>query len=249
MNRIEFLGCPVDNVTMAEAIARVEQFIDSGEPHQIVPINAAKLWRLERDARLNQIVRSASLIIAEKAVVLGSRVVGSPLKAHVGGIMLIKALLPVAAERGYRVYFFGAKPEVVEQMVAKLRQDWPSLSIVGWHHGYVELEDTPRLIEEIKQSRPHIVFVAMGTPKQEYWIYDHLNALGAPVCIGLGGSFDVLAGVKQDTPDWLRALALEWLYRLVQDPLNLWKRYLITIPWFCYKVSEQKVRRVNAIFR
>ncbi|RME48068.1 MAG: glycosyltransferase, partial [Chloroflexi bacterium] len=94
---------------MAEAIARIEEFIRSREPHQVVPVNAAKLWRMERDPRLERIVKSASLIVPEKAIVMGSRVLGSPLRDHIGGIMLLKALLPVAEERGYRIYFLGAR--------------------------------------------------------------------------------------------------------------------------------------------
>jgi N-acetylglucosaminyldiphosphoundecaprenol N-acetyl-beta-D-mannosaminyltransferase len=244
MERIDFLSCPVDNLTMAEAISRIEAFIRSGEPHQVVPVNAAKLWRMERDSRLERIVKSASLIVPEKAIVMGSRVLGSPLKDHIGGIMLLTALLPEAAEQGYRLYFLGARPHVVECMVENLQRDYPGLQVAGWHHGYLTPDDGARVVNEIKVSQPDILFVAMGTPKQEYWIADHLHELGVPVCMGVGGSFDVLAGAKKDAPQWARTLAIEWLYRLLQDPRNLWKRYLITIPWFWYKVYTAKARRL-----
>ncbi len=245
MKRIDFLGCPVDNLTLLEAIAKIEEFIHSGTPHQIVPINAAKLWRMERDPRLANIVKTASLVIPEKAIVMGSKVLGNPLKEHIGGIMLLKALIPVAAQKGYRIYFLGAKPEVVERMVDRLRKDYPKLPIVGWHHGYLSNEDDDRLVQEIRALGPDILLVAMGTPKQEYWIAEHMQELGVPVCMGVGGSFDVLAGIRRDAPSWVRALAMEWLYRLVQDPRNKWKRYLITIPWFWYKITSYKLQRTS----
>ncbi|MEI8305652.1 MAG: WecB/TagA/CpsF family glycosyltransferase [Chloroflexales bacterium] len=230
---------------MEEAIACVEEFIRSGQPHQIVPINASKLWQMERNPRLSEIVTSASLVIAERAILIGSRILGEPIKDHVGGIMLLKQLLPVANTRGYRMYFLGAKPEIINQMVTKLGSDYPAMQIVGWHHGYLNAEEGVRIISEIRATKPDMLFVAMGTPKQEYWIAEHLQELGVPVCLGVGGSFDVLAGIKKDTPQWIRNMSMEWLYRLVQDPGNLWKRYFITIPWFIYKIFQLRLQRMR----
>ncbi|MCK4395664.1 MAG: WecB/TagA/CpsF family glycosyltransferase [Candidatus Marinimicrobia bacterium] len=244
MKRMSFLGCPIDDLSIKEVITFLEEFIRSGEPHQIVPINAAKLWRMERDKRLNQVVKQAHLVIPEKAIVIGSRILGNPLKAHVGGIMLVKALLPVAAKKGYRVYFLGTRQDVVNKMVSNLQRNHPTLKIVGWHHGYIRQNDTSRIAKKIKNAKPDILLVAMGTPKQEYWINDHFHEIGVPVCIGVGGSFDILAGIKKDTPPFVRRLGMEWLYRMMQDPYNLWKRYLITIPWFLYKVAVVKIHSI-----
>jgi N-acetylglucosaminyldiphosphoundecaprenol N-acetyl-beta-D-mannosaminyltransferase len=231
---------------MEESIDTIEEFIRRRTPRQIVPVNAAKLWRMERDPRLKLIVETAALIIPEKAIVMGSRVLGSPLKAHIGGITLLKRLLPVAASRGYRVYFLGARQKVIGRMVETLRRDYPSLRICGWRDGYFRREESAAVLQQIRGARPDLLFVALGTPAQEYWIAEHLAALGVPVCMGVGGSFDVLAGLKKDAPDWVRALALEWLYRLAQDPRNLWKRYLITIPWFCTRVFCWRARQMFA---
>lgn len=241
-SRIDFLGSPVDNLSLAEALERVNVFIRSRKPHQIVPQNASKLWRMNRDARLAEIVRGAHLVIPEKAIVMGAGFLGTPLKEHVGGVMLAIALLPIAAERGYRMYFLGARPHVVEEVVRRMNRDFPSLPVAGWHHGYFTAEEEPGLIASIRDSRPDILLVALGTPKQEYWIRQHMEELRVPVVMGVGGTFNVLAGLKKDTPAWLRRLALEWLYRLVQDPRNLWKRYLITIPWFLRRVLLAKCR-------
>lgn len=237
--RIQFLDCPVDNLTMKEAVSKIEKFISSKGCHQIVPINAAKLWRMERDEKLAQIVRGADLIIAEKAILLGARILGTPLKDHIGGIMLLKAFLPHAEARGYRLYFLGAKPLIVREMMKQLKRQYPQLNIVGSHHGYFPEQDNARVVNSIRASQPDVLFVAMGTPKQEYWINEHLDTLEVPVCMGLGGSFDVLAGMKRDAPHWIRSLYLEWLYRLLQDPRK-WKRYLITNPWFLRRVLQAK---------
>jgi N-acetylglucosaminyldiphosphoundecaprenol N-acetyl-beta-D-mannosaminyltransferase len=246
MKEIRVLNCPVHSLSFQEAIGVIEGFIASGRPHQIVPVNAAKLWRMERDARLRQIVESAALIVPEKAIVMASRALGWPVEAHIGGITLLKRLLPVAAARGYRVYFLGARREVLERMIPRLQSEYPDLQIAGWRDGYFAASEEAAVAAEIRASRPDLLFVALGTPKQEYWIARNLAQLGVPAVMGVGGSFDVLSGLKKDAPEWVRALALEWLYRLAQDPRNLWKRYLITIPWFCARVAAARARRVFA---
>ena len=157
--------------------------------------------------------------------------------------MLLQAFLPVAAQKGLTLYFLGARPEVIERFVNKLRQDYPALQIAGWHDGYLSAADDKRLTEDIRELRPDVLLVAMGTPKQEFWISEHLQQLGVPVCMGVGGSFDVLSGVKKDAPEWMRSIAMEWFFRLIQDPGNLWRRYFTTMPWFLYKVGRTAVHK------
>ncbi len=244
MHRVDFLGYPVDTPTMEEAIATIEGFISAGIPRYVVAINAAKLWRMERDQRLEKVVRGASLLIPEKALVIGGSILRLPIRHHVGGSMLLEAFLPVAERQGYRIYLLGAKPDVSVRLIGKLRQEYPRLQIVGWHHGYLSSDEERGVTEEIHRLRPDALFVAMGTPKQEFWIANHLQALGVPVCMGVGGGFDVLSGAKKDAPDWVRAVAMEWLYRLLQDPKNLGKRYLISIPWFLQKVFRARFQEL-----
>lgn len=234
---------------MGQALSRIEEFIHAGVSRHVAVINANKLWLMSRDSKLAEIVHSASLILPEKAIVLGSRVLGLGVKDHIGGIMLVKALLPLAEIRGYRIYFLGAKPTVMERLSSQLRQFYPALRIAGLHHGYLSSDTQRAVVESIHKLRPDVLFVAMGTPKQEHWIAEHLSMLNVPVCMGVGGSFDVLAGVKRDAPHWVRALAIEWLYRLIQDPKNLWKRYLITMPWFLKRVFLERGRRIFSSFR
>ncbi len=241
--RIQFLGAPVDNLSMLEAVAVVREFISEGRPRQIVPINASKLWQMPRNPRLAAIIEASDLVVPEWAVVWGAGVLGTPLKAHIGGIMLLDTLLPVAAREGFPTYFLGAKPDVNRMLVARLTRVYPELRIAGAHHGYFTPDEESAVISSIRDARPALLFVAMGTPRQEYWISQSKSELGVPVSMGVGGSFDVLAGIKKDAPNWARGRGLEWLVRLAHDPRNLWKRYLITNPWFVYQVLRARFMR------
>ena len=243
VNRVEFLGCPVDNLSMEEALQTLDHYIETGEPHHVAVVNANKLWRIEQDERLRTAVLGATLFIPEKAVVIGSRLLGLDVQHHIGGIMLLKAFLPRAEEKGHRIYFLGARPDVLARMVSIVQAAYPRLQIVGWNDGFFTEKDDPILTDEIVRLHPDALFVALGSPKQETWISDHLPRIGVPLCMGVGGSFDVLAGIKKDAPNWIRAMAMEWLFRLVQDPKNLWKRYLITMPWLLRRVLSELTRK------
>jgi len=236
MSRIEFLGCPIDNLTMSEAIAAIEEFIRDGTPHLVVALNAPKLWRMERDTRLDHIIRTADLILPEKVVVMGSRFVGTPLRAYIGNDRLTQALLHVASERGYRLFFLGTFPHILDRLIENLKRDFPALNVVGWHHGFFTEREAKEVGKQIRLLSPDILFVGMGTPRQEYWMDTYGRRLNVPVIIGVGGTLDMLAGVKRTPPNLIRSVGMEWLYRLVEDPLGKWKRYTVSIPWFLWKI-------------
>lgn len=240
MTRQNLLGYPVDNPSMPEALSLLEQFIADRTPRYVVAINPNKLWQMQRDSRLAAVVDKASMLIPEKAIVIGAFIVGVPVRHHVGGSMLLERFLPLAERKGYSVYLLGAKRVVLDRLLARLRREYPELRIVGYHDGYLSAEDDKAVSEEISRLRPDVLFVAMGSPRQEFWIADHFRRLGVPVSMGVGGSFDVLSGVKRDAPPWVRTIAMEWFYRLLQDPGNLWKRYLTTMPWFLYRVFRAR---------
>jgi N-acetylglucosaminyldiphosphoundecaprenol N-acetyl-beta-D-mannosaminyltransferase len=242
-SRVDFLGCPVDGLSLDEAVVKVEDLIRQKTPHHVAVINANKLWLMEKDSRVTRIMQEAALVLPEKAVVIGGRILGVDTLHHVGGIMLLKAFLDRAQDKEYRVFFLGAKPEVLQQMMQVLAKSHSRLRITGSQHGYFKDEELSGLKQWIRSERPDVLFVAMGTPKQEFWITEHMPDLAVPVCMGVGGSFDVIAGRKKDAPAWVRTLAMEWLYRLAQDPKNLWKRYLITIPWFLRKVVRARFEK------
>lgn len=228
---------------MDEAVATVDAYVRDGGSHIIAATNANKLWQLRHDARLRAVLQRSDLIIPEWAVVWGAARVGTPLRGHVGGISLMQRLLAAAPSRGWSVFFLGSRAEVVAAAAQRARGQWPGLRVVGCHHGYFAPSETEAVVEEIRLASPDLLFLAMGSPKQEYWMGDWARASGAKVTLGVGGSLDVLSGAKPDTPSWIRGTGFEWLFRLALDPRNLWKRYLLTNSWFVASVLREKARR------
>lgn len=239
VHRISFLGCPIDRVNIQQALEWINNAVSNGGQYQIAVINANKLYLMAQQPRLQQIIHSADLIIPEWAVVWGARQLGLPKLEHIGGIMLVHAFMPFAAEKGLRPYLLGSKQEVVQTLAEKLLIEYPRLILAGFHHGYLSKPGIEEeVISHIQQTKPDILLVGMGSPKQEYWIDAHKHQLGVSVSMGVGGSFDVLAGLKKDTPNWARGRGLEWLYRLLQDPRSYWRRYLRTNTWFMWQVMK-----------
>jgi len=231
-SRICFLGAPVDSLSMDEALGRLQQFIESRSAHLVVAFNVPKLWRMQSDARLKSIVEGADLILPEQVISLASRFCQDRVKAYIGNDRLTLAFLPLAAKRGIRLYFLGTRPSSLEDMVARLRQQYPGLVIAGSHHGYFADSEAEGIASNIRACRADVLFVGMGTPKQEYWMQDYGRSLGVPVVMGVGGTLDVLAGLKLDCPAWIRALGLEWIFRVIEDPRGKLKRYSVALPWF-----------------
>ena len=198
MGRINFLGCPVDNVDMQDALNWMDNRIIERNPGSIAVVNANKFWQMSKDARLRQFVQSAELVIPEWAVFWGARRVGTPLKAYVPGVALLQAAMPWAEKKGYRPFFLGAKPNVINALIERLKSEFPKLNPAGFHHGYLITKDENQAVrDEIDQSNPDLVFLAMGSPKQEYWMTENSKMLQIPVSMGVGGGFDVLAGIKE----------------------------------------------------
>lgn len=237
MERINILGTFIDNIDIHDALNWMSTRIKERNPGTIAVVNANKLWCMSNDKQLRQFVKSADLVVPEWALAWGAARLGTPLKSYVAGVALLQAAMPWAEENGYQPYFLGAKPDVIAILEERLKTDFPKLKPAGFHHGYFKTQDEYQMVrDEISKSNPDLVFVAMGSPKQEYWIAENSNDLQIPVCMGVGGSFDVLAGIKKDTPPWSRGNGLEWLYRLSQEPKAYWKRYLLCNPWFVWQV-------------
>ncbi len=236
-SRIEILGYPVDNLTSDQIIQRISQAIAGQIKTHILAINANKFYQVRRDRLLAEIVRSAEIVIPEYAFVWASRMIRRPLVEHIGGIMLMRKLLEVGESRGFSFFFLGARPEVLNQMVANIKRRYGEQLVAGWHHGY--FSDDSEIVDQINQSQANIVLVAMGVPRQEYFIHNNRAKIQAPVMLGVGGSFDVFAGIRKETPSFLRH-GFEWIYRMLQDPKNLWKRYLTTNPYFVFQVLKHK---------
>jgi N-acetylglucosaminyldiphosphoundecaprenol N-acetyl-beta-D-mannosaminyltransferase len=240
---VSFLGCPVSRLSVPQTLEWMEAAIAKRKPCQIAVVNANKFYLMSRDARLREIVRHSALVVPEWAVVWGARKLGLPSLNHSGGILLAQKFIPYAARKGFRIYLLGARQETVEALVSKLESDHPQLVIAGYHDGYLATpEIEASVIEDVRRSRPDVLFVALGSPKQELWIDANMKALDVPVSMGVGGSFDVLSGLKQDAPEWVRGKGLEWLYRITQNPGAYTKRYLVTNSWFVWQVLKAKLK-------
>lgn len=233
----------MDALDMAGAVREVRGALAGGKRCRILVVNANKAWLARRDERLRGILEGAELVIPEWAMVWAAARLGLEGIHHIGGITLMVRLLEEAEAEGWTVYLLGARPEVVDALAERLGSERPALRVVGWHHGYLDEEGTARVRAELAELRPDLLFVAMGSPLQEYWIDEGWGEHGARVALGVGGSFDVLAGLKRDAPAWARGRGLEWLYRLAQDPRRLWRRYLVTNSWFLWEIARGRLRR------
>jgi N-acetylglucosaminyldiphosphoundecaprenol N-acetyl-beta-D-mannosaminyltransferase len=242
-------GVPADAMTMAEAVERVDAAAVGDRPFRVLVTNANKAWQAARDPRLRAALESADLAVPEWAVAWAARRLGIEGVHHVGGITLMEQLLRVAEARGRTVYLLGATTAVVGALAATLARERPALRVIGWRDGYMDDAGWEALVAEIEALKPDLLFVAMGSPLQELRIMELAGRVPTlRVAMGVGGSFDVLAGLKRDAPRWARGRGLEWLYRLAQDPRRLWRRYLVTNTWFLAAVLRQRLaaRRVGA---
>jgi len=238
----KIMGALVDPVTLEEAVGKVEQFIASRKPHHVVTLNAEILYRAQRDPELMKVILGADLVTPDGAgIVWASKRLGSPVPQRVTGIDLMLALAERAGEKSWRLFLYGAAPGVAEEAAQKLKTMHPGIRIAGTSHGYLSSEEQKQLIEKIREVEPHILFVALGAPKQEFWINRNLEQLGVPVCMGVGGSFDVIAGKIKRAPIFMQRAGLEWLYRLVREPKRF--KRMLALPAFAAAVLFESMKQ------
>jgi N-acetylglucosaminyldiphosphoundecaprenol N-acetyl-beta-D-mannosaminyltransferase len=244
VERVGIAGIRVDNLSEDETVATINRLLEDGAPHYMCVVNAAKVVAARRDEKLHRALDAADLVAADgMSVVWASRVLGQPLKQRVTGIDLFARLVAHAAAHGLAVYFFGARDEAVQGVVKRFTADHPDLRVAGFRNGYFEAAEATTIAEAIKQSGADLLFVAMGSPAQEYWMAEHLARTGVRFALGVGGSFDHLSGLQRRAPRWMQRGGLEWLYRLLREPRRLWRRYLIGNTAFVALVIKQALRR------
>lgn len=227
--RARILGCNIDRVDFDQALAACDMVIASRGFAQHMAINVAKLIGLREDQLLRESIERCELVTADgQPLVWASRLLRDPLPCRVAGIDLMHGLLELARVKGYRVYVLGAKPDVLLAAVRRIRDQHPGISIVGYRDGYYDDADETAVAAEIAASRPDILFVAMSSPRKEYFLAQHGSGLGVPFVMGVGGAVDVVAGVTRRAPIAIQHLGLEWLFRLVQEPRRLARRYAVT---------------------
>jgi len=227
--RQHFLGMSLDAFTMAQAVARCVEAVESRQYASVAVANAAKVVWMRRDAALRRAVTEADIVLADgQSVVWASRLLGAPVPERVAGIDLFTELLAEAERRGYRVYFLGARPDVLTRTLAEVSLRFPALTVAGHRDGYFTTDDEPDVAEGIKASRADLLFLGISSPKKELFLERWGQSAGVYVAHGVGGSFDVLAGVADRAPIWWQRHGLEWLYRAWQEPMRLGPRYLKT---------------------
>lgn len=236
------MGCPIDSLTMDQTIAQVELFVKTKTPHQHVVINVAKMVEMRNDFHLREIIASCNLINADgMPIVWAARLLGQPIPERVAGIDLFQSLVRLCAEKGYRPYFFGAREWVVKQVVANFMERYPALKVAGYRNGYFLEDEEAGIVEEIRDSNADMLFVGFSSPMKEKFLKKWMPVMNVPFCMGVGGSFDIIAGRTKRAPVWMQKSGLEWVYRIYQEPKRMWKRYAKTNPVFIWMVLREYV--------
>lgn len=227
---IAMLGVAFDNLTLTGTLERIEEMVASRQPHYVVTANVDFLVQAQRDVELRRILNDAHLVLCDGTpLVWASRLLGNPLPERVAGSDLVPQLIRVAAERRYRLFFLGAAPDANAEAVRKVREEFPDAIIAGHYsppfRPLLEM-DHAGLAERIRAAAPDILLVSFGCPKAEKWISMHYRSLGVPVTIGVGATIDFLAGRLKRAPRWMRQAGVEWVFRMVQEPRRLVRRYV-----------------------
>lgn len=229
---------------MAATVERCRQLIEQRSPSQQLSVNAAKIVTLQHDSQLREIASRSALVNADgQSVVWASWILGDPLPCRVAGIDLMAELLALAERDGFSVFILGAREATLETAVDRIRERHPRLQIAGYHHGYFDDAgpEGDAIRERMHEAKPDILFVAMSSPQKEYWLDQHGPRLGIPLLMGVGGSVDVIAGVTHRAPRIWQRLGFEWLYRLLQEPRRMLRRYVTTNAVFIGLVLRELV--------
>jgi N-acetylglucosaminyldiphosphoundecaprenol N-acetyl-beta-D-mannosaminyltransferase len=241
VSRIKICDIPVDVFTMKDTIALIDKAIVEKRAIHHVVINAAKVVNAQKDEALRESIVSCDIINADgQAIVWASRFLGKPLPERVAGIDIMANLVKLAAEKKYRIFFLGAKEDVVKQVVEVYTKMYGKDIIAGYRNGYFTKEEEQDVAKQIADSGASILFVAMSSPKKEIFLNTYKNLIQTPFIMGVGGSFDVVSGLVKRAPVWMQKWGLEWFYRVIQEPRRMWKRYLFGNSEFIYLVVKEK---------
>lgn len=243
--RANVLGVGISAINMAQALQTIKEWVINREQHFICVRDVHGVVECQRDETLRKIHKAAGLVTPDgMPLVWLSTLKGYRGVERVYGPDLMLNLCKESTSLGYRHYLYGSTPEVIERLIHNLQQQCPDINIVGAYSPPFHLltpEEDNEVIRQINSTNPHIVWVGLSTPKQEYWMANHLGKISAPVMIGVGAAFDFHAGTKRQAPRWMRRIGMEWLFRLCNEPRRLWKRYLVNNPQFILLVLAQEL--------
>jgi N-acetylglucosaminyldiphosphoundecaprenol N-acetyl-beta-D-mannosaminyltransferase len=242
--RTEFLGVPIDAMTLEETVTQAVDAMRSGRLTQHVALNVAKLIKLRHDPDLRRDVIESDIVgVDGMGIVWGARALGVNVPERVAGVDLMQRLLAICAQDGFRPYLLGARPEVLEIAVTRAKRRWPGLVFAGYRDGFDGARDEAAVVAAIQQSAADCLFIGMPTPRKERFLHAHRHRLGVPFIMGVGGGIDVLAGHVARAPAPLQRVGLEWLYRIYQEPRRMWWRYLSTNVAFAGMMGKALVGR------
>jgi N-acetylglucosaminyldiphosphoundecaprenol N-acetyl-beta-D-mannosaminyltransferase len=245
--RTMFLGCPIDVLTMAETIELAREAMRSRQRLQHVALNVAKLVNMRRDPVLAADVISSDLVgIDGMGIVLAARLLGLPVKERVTGIDLLTQLLALCAGQGFKPYFLGATRETVHKAAEQVLKTHPAIRFAGVRDGYFRPEQELEVVSQIRDSGADCLFIGIPTPRKERFLASHRDDLNVPFIMGVGGSFDILAGQVRRAPTRMQTLGLEWLYRIYQEPGRMWWRYTKTNSLFAGILMQAVVHHLLA---
>lgn len=241
MTKETIFEIPIFAGGMEETLRYVENNLRNGINCQHVVVNAGKIVDMQTNPLLKKSILEADIVNADgMAVVWASRFLGKPLPERVAGIDLMMKLVEMAHKKGFRCYFLGAKDEVVKNVVKKFRNQYSEAIIAGYRNGYFDKGEEEFVVNDIANSKADLLFVAMSSPQKELFVNKYKTVLNIPFVMGVGGSFDVVAGITRRAPLWMQKIGLEWFYRLIQEPQRMWKRYLIGNSKFIWLVLKEK---------
>ena len=235
---ISFAGIKIDNLTLEEAISKIEELIRKGESSYIVTPNAAHIVLLQKDEELKEVYQCASLILSDgMSLIWATKILGFPLKERITGTDLLFSLLNLSCRKNYKIFLLGAKEQIIRRVSGNLQHRFPNLQIIDIHSGY--FSNDRRIVEKINKAQPEILFIGMGFPKQEKWIHKYIDQLNIKIAVCVGGIFDIIGGETKRAPKWMQKSGLEWFFRLCQEPGRLWKRYLVGNIIFIWLVLKE----------
>lgn len=228
---------------MAETIERIESYIKGRRICQHVVVNVSKLVEMHRDYKLSKIVHACDIINVDgMPIVWASRLLGQPVPERVAGVDLFQKLVALCAEKEYRPFFFGARETVVRKVADVFKARYPHLNVAGFRNGYFSVDEEGDIAQMICESRADMLFVGFSSPMKENFLNKWMTVMNVPFCMGVGGSFDIVAGRTKRAPLWMQKNGLEWCYRIYQEPRRMWKRYAKTNPVFVWMVLKEYIQ-------
>ncbi len=242
-NKLSLLNCPIDNVKAEEVLTIIIGKISTYESLHICPINVATCINALRNNDYLEKIKLFNLSISDGVwIIIGAKILGMNIKAQVRTPDLARNILRLCVDRNYKIYFLGAKKEILARCINNIKKEYQDLKIVGYNDGYFSLDKEDIIVNNINKSGADVLLIGLPSPRKEDFVINNIGKLKPIVSLGVGGWFDIVGGKTKEAPIIVQRIGMEWFYRLIQEPRRLWKRYLITNTVFIYLLFKEKVK-------